>query len=93
MSQFNVLITEFLPGVRKINKKINGGSLHLATSNGHLSVVKELISFGADVNLRDKNLRTPLFCALYGKREERAAAISKKTITIVYSSNQTFENK
>ena len=34
--------------------------LHLASANGHLSIVKVLIEHGSDVNKRDENQETPL---------------------------------
>jgi ankyrin repeat protein len=50
-----------IPGI-EVSKKFvdNWAALHYASENGHSKVVKVLIAKGADVNLKDKNVKTPL---------------------------------
>jgi len=43
-------------------------SLHLASAEGHLSVVKHLLMNGASVYVRDRRGRTPLFDAIRNKK-------------------------
>jgi ankyrin repeat protein len=37
--------------------------MHYASINGHLNVVKELISYGADIEVEDDQHNTPLYYA------------------------------
>ena len=47
-----------------------GSALHSASSEGHLQVVRYLLRYGVDVNLRDSGLDTPLLLASYmGRRD------------------------
>ena len=47
-----------------------GSALHSASSEGHLQVVRYLLRYGVDVNLRDSGLETPLLLASYmGRRD------------------------
>lgn len=50
------------PNVRE-DDKYGWTALLYAQENHHIDMVVELISKGADVNLGDNNLRTPLICA------------------------------
>jgi len=53
--------------------------LHIAVENGHINIVKLLISSKADVNVRDKNGDTPLHVAVFTERIDIAKLlISKK---------------
>ncbi len=52
------------PNVNFTNKKIGGVSaLSTATKNGHLKIMKALLSNGGDANIYDKNRDTPLILA------------------------------
>ena len=44
-----------------------GTALHSASSEGHLQVVRYLLRYGVDVNLRDSGLETPLLLACWRK--------------------------
>lgn len=53
--------------------------LHLAASNGHLSMVKHLvIVHGANVNVVDRHNGTPISDAVRGKHEEVARFLYEK---------------
>lgn len=53
--------------------------LHLASMFGHTAIVAYLIAKGQDVDLPDKNGRTPLMlAALHAKRYERKFVWKKK---------------
>lgn len=47
------------------SEKANGNTpLHIAADNGHLDIVKLLISFGADIDKKNNGNRSPLFYAM-----------------------------
>ena len=58
-----------------INAKNNDGETALmwASYNGHLEVVKLLVTLGADVNAKDKNGNTALMWAIYNGHSEVVA--------------------
>ena len=52
------------------SRRTGESSLHIASKRGHVEVLKLLIRWGADLEARDKRLRTPLHLACkYGGRE------------------------
>lgn len=56
-----------------INFYFNGiNPLHLASKNGNIITLKQLISLGADVNIEDNNNKTPLMIATYNNKTETA---------------------
>ena len=56
--------------------------LHWACDRGHLDVVKFLVSRGADVNIQDPDLQTPLH---YGKRTGKLCSYSSQKSCHSYS--------
>lgn len=52
--------------------------LHWACDRGHLDVVKFLVNRGADINIQDPDLQTPLH---YGKHIQKLCSYSSQKLS------------
>ncbi len=59
-----------------VNQVVEGqAAIHIACENGEYSIVKMLIDFGADLNLTDKQGRSPLIIALCGESYQNLSVL------------------